>query len=69
MFMAGIGLGIGIALAVGVSRVMSSLLFETSATDPVTLGAVSILVTVAAVGASYFPARRATKVSPVDVLR
>ncbi len=67
--MAGIGLGIGIALALTVSRVMSSLLFETSPTDPVTLVSVSVFVAIAATGASYFPARRATKVSPVEVLR
>lgn len=69
LVMTGIGLTIGLVLALGVSRVMSSLLFETSPTDPVTLVAVSILVAVAAAGASYFPARRATKVSPVEVLR
>ena len=69
LLMAGIGLVIGIVLAVGASRVMSSLLFETSPMDPVTLGSVSLLVAVAALGASYFPARRATKVDPVEVLR
>jgi ABC-type lipoprotein release transport system permease subunit len=48
---------------------MSSLLFETSPTDPLTLVAVSLLVAVAAICASYFPARRATNVDPVEVLR
>jgi len=69
MQLAGIGVGIGIALAVAVSRVMSSLLFETSPTDPMTMGSVAVLVAIAAAVASYFPALRATKVSPVDVLR
>ncbi len=69
LLLAGLGLTIGIALALGVSRVMSSLLFETSPTDPLTLVAVSLLVAVAAICASYFPARRATNVDPVEVLR
>jgi putative ABC transport system permease protein len=69
LMMAGIGLGIGLALAFGASRVMSSLLFEVSPTDPMTLLATSVLVIIAGLAASYFPARRATKVDPVEVLR
>jgi hypothetical protein len=67
--MTGVGMTIGVALALALSRVVSSLLFETSPTDPVTLAAVSLLVGVAALGASYFPARRATTVALADVLR
>jgi len=69
LLLTSIGLGIGITLALGVSRVMTSLLFETSPTDPLTLVAVSLLVATAALCASYFPARRATNVDPVEVLR
>jgi putative ABC transport system permease protein len=69
LLMTGIGLGAGIALSFAASRVMSSLLFETSPTDPVTLILVSVLIAMAALGASYFPARRATNVDPVEVLR
>jgi putative ABC transport system permease protein len=69
LMMASIGLGIGLVLAFGASRVMSSVLFEVSPTDPMTLLATSVLVIIAGLAASYFPARRATKVDPVEVLR
>jgi len=67
--MTSVGLVTGIALALGASRVMSSLLFEISPTDPVTLGAVCLLVGLAALGASFLPAYRATRIDPVEVLR
>ena len=69
LVVAGVGLVLGIALAVATSRVMSSLLFQIRPTDPATLASVTLLVVTAAVGASYFPARRATKLEPVEVLR
>jgi ABC-type antimicrobial peptide transport system permease subunit len=67
--MTAVGLLIGIALSFGASRVISSLLFDTSPTDPLTLVAVSLLVVAAALGASFLPALRATRVNPVEVLR
>ncbi len=69
MVLAVIGLGVGLATALAVTRVMSSLLFEVSATDPLTFAGVSILLAVAALLACYIPARRATKVEPVVALR
>jgi len=69
LMMAGIGLSVGLALAFGASRIMSSLLFEVSPTDPPTLLVTSALVMIAGLAASYFPARRATNVDPVEVLR
>jgi ABC-type lipoprotein release transport system permease subunit len=48
---------------------MQSLLFNVSPTDPVTLGAVTILLIAMGALASYVPARRATTVDPVEVLR
>ena len=50
-------------------RLMSSLLFEVSPVDPVTYGAVSFGLILAAVLASYVPASRATTVDPVEALR
>jgi putative ABC transport system permease protein len=48
---------------------MRALLFETSQLDPLTYGAVSLILLVAALVASYFPARRATTIDPADALR
>jgi predicted permease len=60
-------LGVGASLAL--TRFMSSLLLDVSATDPLTLVAVSAVLLVAAVIASYVPARRAALVDPVIALR
>jgi ABC-type antimicrobial peptide transport system permease subunit len=65
----GIGLVAGLAAAAALMRLMSSLLFEVSPVDPMTYGAVSLSLIVAAVLASYIPARRATAVDPVEALR
>lgn len=64
-----IGLVIGAAVAFAVSRVLSSLLFGVTATDPLTFFAVSLLLVVVALLASYVPARKALKVDPVIALR
>jgi putative ABC transport system permease protein len=45
------------------------MLFEISPTDPITFAAISMLVTVVAVSACYFPARRASRVEPIVALR
>ena len=59
----------GLILAFAVTRVLRGLLFEIEPLDPVSLfGAAAILVAAALV-ATYLPARRATRVDPVEVLR
>ncbi|HUQ89747.1 MAG TPA: ABC transporter permease [Vicinamibacterales bacterium] len=69
MTLAGIGAAIGIGAALWLTRVMESLLFSVSRTDPVTFIAVpTTLIAVAAI-ACYLPARRAMKVDPVNALR
>jgi putative ABC transport system permease protein len=69
MRLAVIGIGVGLAAAIGLTRVMSSLLFGVSAVDPLTYAAVSALLMAAAVLASYVPARRAMAIDPVEALR
>ena len=64
-----IGVGIGLACALAITRLLGSLLFEIKPTDPITLFAVSCLVAVAAGLATYLPARRATRVEPMQALR
>jgi ABC-type antimicrobial peptide transport system permease subunit len=69
MLLAGIGAMLGLAAAVGLTRLMKSLLFGITPLDPVTYGAVTLVLVAAAALASYFPARRATRVDPVEALR
>jgi putative ABC transport system permease protein len=63
------GIGLGIAGALALTRVMKGLLFQVSATDPVTFAGVVVLFLMAALTASYIPARRATRIDPMTALR
>jgi ABC-type antimicrobial peptide transport system permease subunit len=68
MMLAGIGIAIGAAVAAGITRWMSSLLFGVTPVDPATFAAAASVLVIAALAASYVPARRAAAVDPVETL-
>ena len=67
--MAGIGIAFGLLAALALTRFISNLLFEVTATDPATFGATSALLIAVTLFACYVPARRAALLNPVDALR
>jgi ABC-type antimicrobial peptide transport system permease subunit len=69
MWLVVFGIVLGVLGAIALTRVMQSLLFEVSATDPVTFVLVPALLGVVGFIACYIPARRATKVDPLVALR
>jgi putative ABC transport system permease protein len=67
--LAGAGIAIGLIVALGVTRTMASFLYGVRPADPLTFGAVSLLLGLVALLACYLPARRATRVDPVIAIR
>jgi predicted permease len=63
------GLGVGLLLSWGVARLIGGLLYEVSALDPLVFVVAPTILAVAAMAASYLPARRATRVLPLTALR
>jgi len=64
-----LGAAIGLGGALAVTRTLESLLFGVTATDPLTFAAVILLLVAAALLACYLPARRATRIDPIEALR
>ena len=69
MILTAIGITVGLAASLALTRVLSSLLYGVSATDPLTFIAVSLLLAAVAFLAGYLPARKATRVDPMVALR
>ncbi len=69
LLLSAIGCGCGLAAALVLAPLMKSLLFSVSPADPLTYAAMSASLILAAALASYLPARRATKIDPVEALR
>jgi len=63
------GIGIGLAGALAASRALTNLLYAVRPIDPATYAAVSLLLAAAAIGACYLPARRASRIDPIEALR
>jgi putative ABC transport system permease protein len=64
-----VGLAIGLPLAIGLSQLLRGALYGVSATDPLTLVGIPLLLSAVALLASWMPARRATRVDPAMALR
>lgn len=67
--LAAAGAGVGLLIFAMLARLLRSFLFEVSPADPLTLAAVTSLLILVAAGASWFPARRAARIDPVEAMR
>jgi len=69
LLLAGAGVVIGLGAAVGLTRLMEALLYGVDPVDPATFGTVAAAITVVALLATWLPARKASRIDPVDAIR
>jgi predicted permease len=67
--LAAVGIGVGVAMSIAAANLISSMLFGTAATDPRTYAVMVVLLGAVAVLAGYIPARRASRINPMEALR
>jgi ABC-type antimicrobial peptide transport system permease subunit len=67
--MAGTGAAAGLVVALAASRLLSTLLYQVSPTDPMSIVGALVVLLLVAIIAAYIPARRATQIDPVEALR
>ena len=67
--LAGIGLGLGLVIALSLARLLKTVLYEVSPFDPMSFSLVATVLALVGVGACLIPARRATKIDPMEALR
>jgi ABC-type antimicrobial peptide transport system permease subunit len=64
-----VGGAIGLAGAIGLGKAAQSMLYQMSGADPVVMAVAAVVLTIVALAAGYVPARRATRVDPMQALR
>jgi ABC-type antimicrobial peptide transport system permease subunit len=69
ILLAAIGISVGLVASISLTRLLKTLLFEVTATDTITFVSMSTLVVVVTLLASFIPARRASRVDPMEALR
>jgi ABC-type antimicrobial peptide transport system permease subunit len=69
LVLAALGVAIGLGVSWGATRLLASVLYETSPYDPATYAGVAIVLLVVAAAACWLPARRASRVNPNEALR
>jgi len=69
MKLAGLGIAIGLAGAFGLARLLTALLFGVKPNDPLTFASIGAVLALVALLACWLPARRATRVDPLEALR
>jgi ABC-type antimicrobial peptide transport system permease subunit len=64
-----VGVGVGLVSALMATRLLTSLLYHVGPADPLTFGSTTALLLLVALAASYLPARRASQLDPIQILR